>query len=148
MSVSVSDGVASDTKSFNLTLTNTGPTLAAIGPQTLAKGATSLTITLPASDADNDALTYQAAAQLPNAAAYQLNQQYTFQPANAAYYFNLMGAGEKWLVGKNNIWYALLPTGNLYRWNLSMAQTLTPGNLVASLDPMFHVEPRLLWDAK
>ena len=147
ISVTVSDGAASATKSFNLTLTNTGPVLGVVNAQTLAKGQTSLTIALPASDADNDALTFQAVAETPDAGAYQLNQQYAFQPSNATYYYNIQGYSEKWLIGKNNIWYALMPTGKIYRWTTSMAQTLTAANQIAALDPMVYTEPRLLWNA-
>jgi len=112
-----------------------------------AKGQTSLTVALPTSDPDNDVLAFQAVAPTPDATAYQLNQLYAFQPANAAYYFNLTGNNDKWLIGKNNIWYVILPTGKLYRWTLSIAQTLTAANLIASLDPGVYVEPRLLWNA-
>ena len=48
----------------------------------MAAGQTSLTIALPASDADGDALSFKAAAQTPDPALYALNQQYAFQPAN------------------------------------------------------------------
>jgi hypothetical protein len=147
ISATVSDGTATATKTFNLTLTNTAPTLAAVSTQAMAKGQTSLAAALAASDVDNDALTFQAVAQTPNAAAYQLNQQYAFRPASAAYYLNLTGNNEKWLIDKNNQWYALLPTGKLYHWSLSITQTLTPANLVATLDPMFYTDPRLLTNA-
>ncbi len=147
ISASVSDGIATVAKTFSLTLTNAGPSLGAINAQTLAKGQTSLTLPLSATDADNDALTYTGSAQTPDAGLYQLNQQYALQPANATYYLNLLGLNEKWFIGKNNVWYVLLPTGKLYRWNLSIGQTLTAGNLIASLDPGVYTEPRLLCNA-
>ena len=113
----------------------------------MAKGQTSLVVAFAAGDVDNDALTFQAVAQTPSAAAYQLDQQYAFRPANPTYYLNLTGYNEKWLIDKNNQWYALLPTGNIYRWGGSITKTLMPANLIATLDPMLYTEPRLLWNA-
>jgi hypothetical protein len=144
---SVSDGQSSDTKSFTVTVTNNAVTLAAIAAQAMAKNQTSLTVALPTADADGDVLSFQAAAETPDALAYQLNQQYGFLPSNSTYYQNLYGYGEKWLTSKNNLWYALMPDGKLYRWNLTIAQTLSASNFVAALDPKIYVEPRLLWNA-
>lgn len=145
--VGASDGRASDSKTFTVNVTNVAPTLDLLAPQTIAKGQVSASWTLPAADADGDALTFQAAPQTPNAQAYQLNQLYAFQPSNATYYQNLYGYNEKWLIGKNNTWYMLLPDGRLYRWALSISATMTSPNLVATLDPAIYVEPRLLWNA-
>ncbi len=83
-----------------------------------------------------------------DASLYQLNQQYGFQEYNGSYYLNLWGQNEKWLVGKNNVWYMLLPTGQLYRWAQSVAATLQPANLIATLSPAIYAEPRLLWNAQ
>ncbi|MBI2803874.1 MAG: S8 family serine peptidase [Planctomycetes bacterium] len=146
--ISASDGKASDTKTFVVTVTNSAPSLGAIPGQTLAKGQTRVTLTLPASDADGDALSIQAVAQTPDAQAYQLKQQYGFQPYGGSYYTNLWGYNEKWLVGNNNLWYVLLPNGEIYRWTQSIQQTLTAANRVAALDAKYYVEPLLLWDAK
>ena len=145
--VNVSDGTASDAKTFSVTVTNNAVTLGAIAPQTMATNQTSLTVALPASDADGDALSFQAAVQSSSAQAYQLNQQYSFMPTNATYYQNLYGFNEKWLTSKNNLWYMLLPDGKIYRWNLSIAQTMTAANLIATVDPKIYAEPRLLWNA-
>lgn len=147
ISATVSDGAAAAMRTFSVTLTNAAPSLVAIGVQTLARVQASLAVALSASDPDNDALTFAAVIQTPNAAAYQLNQQYVFHAPSPTYYLNLRSSNEKWIVGKNNTWFALLPNGNLYRWSLSMAQTLTAANLVATLDPTFYAEPRLLWNA-
>src|SRR5262249_35456047 len=117
IAATVSNGTASATRNFNLTLTNSPPTLSAVSPQTMTRTQTSLTIALPASDPDNDPLTFQAVAQRPDASAYQLNQQYAFQPSNDTYYLNLCSYNEKWLIGRNNQWYALLPNGKLYHWS-------------------------------
>jgi subtilisin family serine protease len=143
-----SDGRASDTKSFTVTVTNAGPSVSEISVQTMAAGQTSLNVTIPATDPDNDVLAFQAVAQTPNAMVYQLDQTHAFQPASANYYVNLRGFNEKWLIGRNNTWYCLLPDGRLYRWYRSMPETLQPANLIATLTPSFWTEPRLLWDAQ
>jgi len=143
----VSDGAASATRTFSLTLTNTGPTLGAIANQSLAAGQTSVNVMIVASDLDNDPLTRQAVALKPSALAYQLDQQYAFKQSNATDYYNIQGRNEKWVIGSNNVWYALMPDGKLYRWSLTMAQTLQPLNLIATLDPSFYNQPRLLWNA-
>jgi hypothetical protein len=145
---SVSDGAVSATRTFNLTLTNAGPEMAAIGNVTFAAGQTSANVSVSATDADQDSLTFQAVALTPSALAYQLDQQYGFRAAAANYYLNLQGKNEKWLVSQTNVWYTLLPTGQLYRWAGTMAQTLQSANLVATFDASFYAEPRLLWDAR
>jgi hypothetical protein len=143
----VTDGAATATRTFTLTLTNTAPTLDVIAPQTMAKGQTTLTVPLPASDADNDTLTFQAVAETPSAQAYQLEQQYAFQASSATYYQNLLGMNEKWVIGKNNVWYAILPDGQVYRWGASVMQTFSAANLVATLSPSIYADPRLLTNA-
>lgn len=145
---SASDGAASSSRNFNLTLTNEGPTVASISSQSMSAGQASLGVTVSASDADGDTLSYQASVQTPSALAYQLDQTYAFQASSATYYFNLQGRNEKWLIGKNNLWYAVMPNGQIYRWYRSMTETLQPANLIATLDPTFYNEPRLLWDAR
>jgi subtilisin family serine protease len=146
--VTVSDGAETATRTFTLTLTNTAPTLAAIAAQTMAAGQTSLTVPLTAADADHDTLKYQALAETPDATAYQLNQQYGFHEYNGSYYPNLWGQNEKWLVDKSNVWYMLLPNGKIYRWAQTVAATLQPANLIATLSTAIYAEPRLLRNAQ
>ncbi len=145
--VNASDLGAVSSRTFTVTVTNGTATLGAVAAQTMNAGQTSLANALPVTNLANDPLTFQAVTQTPNASAYLLNQQYAFQPSNATYNFNLTGNNEKWLIGKNNQWYALLPNGNLYRWVGTIAQTLTAANLVATLAPSIYTEPRLLWNA-
>lgn len=147
ITATVSDDGVTASRTFTLTLTNTAPTLAAIAPQTMAHNQTSLTIALSAADADNDMLTVQAVAQTPSATAYELDQEYAFEPSNATYYYNLTGHNEKWFIGRNNQWYALLPNGNLYHWATSIATTFTAANLVATLPTAFYTQPLLLVNA-
>ncbi len=145
--INASDGKASDVKTFTVTVNNTAPTLGPIVAQIMAKGQTIASVTLPVSDVDGDVLSIQAVTRIPDATAYQLNQQYGFQASSPTYYQNLCGYNEKWLIGKNNLWYVILPDGRIYRWTQSIGQTLQAGNLIATLDGKFFLEPRLLWNA-
>ncbi len=146
--VSASDLPAVSTETFTVTVTNAAPTLAAISTKTMAAGQATLTFALTAADADQDALTFSAVAETPSAALYQLEQQYGFHEYNGSYYQNLWGQNEKWVVGSNNIWYMLLPTGQLYRWAQSVAATEQPANLIASLGSTVYAQPELLWNAQ
>src|SRR5207248_1414173 len=92
----------------------------------------SLTVPLSATDADGDALTFSAAVVTPSASLYQLEQQLQLTQYNNTYYTNLWGLGDKWLLGPNNQWYALMPDGSLYRWTQTLSQTLQPANMVAN----------------
>ncbi len=144
----VTDGSATAVRTFTVNVTDTPPTLATIPVQTLALGQTSLTATLPGSDADGDALSYSAQVLTPDAGLYQLNQKLHLHLYNGSYQTNLTGMNEKWLVGADGTWYGLLPNGNLYRWAGSAAATFQPASLIASLGPTVYTEPRLLWQAQ
>jgi hypothetical protein len=146
--VTASDGLASATASFSVTVTNAVPQLAGVAAQSMAAGQTSLAVPLSATDADGDNLTFAASVPVPSAQLYQLQQQLGLYQFNGSYYTNLYGDNEKWLIGAQGLWYCLMPTGQLYRWAGTMTKTLQPANLVASLDPSVWTEPRLLWKAQ
>jgi Subtilase family/Bacterial Ig domain len=148
VAVTASDGLASATTSFTVTVTNATPQLGAVAAQTMAAGQTSITVPLSATDADGDTLTLTASVQIPSASAYQLEQQLGLRQYGTSYYTNTWGANEKWLIGANNVWYTILPSGQLYRWAGTFAATIQSSNLVATLDPLFWTEPRLLWGAQ
>jgi subtilisin family serine protease len=140
-----SDGTLSASQSFSVQVTNTAPVLGALATQTLAGP---LTVALPGSDVDGDALTFSAQVLPASSSLYLLEQQLQLQPFNHSYYTNLWGLGEKWLVGANEQWYCLLPTGQLYRWAGTIPATMEPANLVASLGTAIYADPTLLWQAQ
>jgi hypothetical protein len=146
--ITASNGAASATATFTVTVINTPPQLTAVAAQTMAPGQTNLTVALSATDADGDAVKFSARAVQSDGLLYQLQRQFGFRRYNGSYYTNLWGFGEKWLFGANSAWYCLLPGGALYRWAGTMARTLQSANLVATLDPIVYTEPRLLWDAR
>jgi hypothetical protein len=56
---------------------------------------------------------------------------------------NWGGANEKWMRGKNNLWYFILPSGELYEWSGSGLD----GRLITTLDPSYHADPQRLFNA-
>jgi subtilisin family serine protease len=77
--------------------------------------------------------------------AYDLDQQlglHTYADGN--YYTNARGAGERYLIGNDNVLYFIRPNGSLYRWGGSIAKS----TLVATLSSAYHTNPMLLHDAQ
>ena len=64
-----------------------------------------------------------------------------------SYYQNSYGANEKWLLGSGGQWYCLTPDGKLHHFVNTMANTLLPANLVASLGVAYYNDPSLLYKA-
>jgi subtilisin family serine protease len=76
--------------------------------------------------------------------AYDLDQQlglHTYSDGN--YYTNARGAGEKYMIGNDNVLYFIRPNGALYRWGGSIAKSA----FVASLSSAYYATPTLLHDA-
>jgi len=154
---SVSDGQASASRTFNVTVTassaNTPPTLAPIADQSIPAGKSG-TVTLQGSDPDGDALTYSAQAQNQ---AYWLRQTYGIALDGGGYYTNLRGAQEKYLRGSfsasnysdpNGYWYYLLPDGDLFEFTPPYSNPALVGALVAHLGSAVYNDPSLLWNAQ
>jgi hypothetical protein len=137
VTATVSDGSASASQAFQLTVT--GLTLAAIPDQTVAAGQ-SLTLTLQGSDSAGLPLTYSA---VVDSLAYHLKSTLGLY-TNGNYYTNWGGGGEQWVQGTGGVWYYILPSGAFYRWSGS---GLT-GTFVAQLDPSYNANPSLLVNAQ
>src|SRR5207248_1207305 len=150
--VSASDGVAVTTGTFTVTVaggttpTNSAPVLAAIANQTMSVNQGTLRLTLSASDADGNPLTFSASTTSGTSLAAQLDQQLGLNFAGD-YYLNNWGLNEKWLLGTNGQWYLILPSGQVRRWTGDYTGTLSPSGLVANLSPAFYTDPSLLWNA-
>jgi subtilisin family serine protease len=150
--VTVSDGQASASQSFQVTVAagsppiggTTGPTLGAIPDQTVKDGGT-VTVNLVA--ASSNSLTFTAAVQNEISIAYQLKKQYSLA-YGGSYYTNSWGLNEKWLVGANSQWFLILPDGELRRWQGTVSATLSSAGLVANLGAAFYSNPSLLWQAQ
>lgn len=144
--VTASDGRAKVSRSFNVSIVNSAPVFDAIADQTMVVYKP-FTLTLPARDFDGDALTFSAQIPALSNQAYQIKQYYglTF---SGSYRFNSQGARERWLLGKNNRWYIIMPNGQLRKWLGSMAATMTAAGLMVRLDASYYSDPSKLWNAQ
>jgi uncharacterized protein YkwD len=141
VTVKASNGSASASRSFVVTIVNHAPKLAAIANHQLHVSQGSLNIALQASDADADALSYQVVVQ-PYNPLYDLQQRLKLYEYNHTYFTNWGGMGEKWLRSSvDGSWYYLLPSGALYH-------VVGSGVLVTTLSSSVYTNPALLYQAK
>ncbi len=146
VNVNASDGNTSASRTFNVTVSNQTPTLAAIADKSMRPSDDSIAVTLNFADSDGDALTVTASVPQPDAvkaAAYALDQQNQFQAA-AGEYHNSRGAGEKYFQNASGSWYFILANGQVYNWTGSIAGS----TLLATLDSRFHADLSLLTNAQ
>jgi Bacterial Ig domain/Dockerin type I domain len=61
-------------------------------------------------------------------------------------YFDLTGLKEKWLFGKDETSFFILPDGDFIQWGGSYADTAKRETLVARLDPSVYEDPSQLFD--
>ena len=110
----------------------------------------SLIVSVGASDADGDALSYSAAAyeiDASAAAAYEIDQAFGLYQWEGNFWTNLRGQGEKYFAGYyegHNNAYFIMPNGDLYRWGGSIAGS----EYVASLGTEYYANPFLLCNAQ
>jgi hypothetical protein len=145
--VNVTDGLATASETFKVSVTNSAPVLTRIGDQTMLISQSTLQLPLNVRDPDGDALALSAQAMAIDPLAqkaYNLDQQlglHTYPDGN--YYYNIRAAGEKYMLGNDGM-YFILPNGGLYRWGGSIAAS----TLVDTLSPAYHANPALLHDAQ
>jgi hypothetical protein len=144
--VTVSDGNASASRTFKVTVTtaaNSAPVLAPIADQTMSQ---TKTVPLSASDADGDPLSFSARTVSGSSELYQLDQQLGLD-YGGSYFTNNLRLGEKWIASSTSQWYIILPSGELRRWLGTIDSTLSDAALVARLSAEVHADPSLLWNA-
>lgn len=148
--VRVSDGVSASTDSFSISLVNAAPELSPVADQTMFAGTSTLTISIEATDADGDSLSYSAEAMWNDplsADAYQLDQEYGLYQWEGSFWDNLRGANEKYFAGYyqgNRNPFFILPGGELYRWGGSLDDSVH----VVTLSADYYNNPHLLCDAQ
>ncbi len=78
--------------------------------------------------------------------AFQLDQDLGLYTDGGNLFENFFGRGEKWLraANRDDNWYFVTPTGDLFEWDNSAAAT---GTLTATLSPVYHADPALLYEA-
>jgi Subtilase family len=119
------------------------PVLAPIANQTIGLGG-SVTVPLSASDPTGAPFTETATVVDLPALAYQLNQQLGLS-YTGSYYTDKLGYNEKWLYDRNHNSYFILPDGEFRRFTGSMTTSLLAVNLVATFDPTYYANPKMLW---
>ncbi len=144
--VTASDGQASSTGTFAVTVTNAAPELSALADQTMKARQDTITQVVSASDADGDAVTVRAQVVGVAAQAYQLDQDLGLS-FMGSYYTGYHGGGEKWLQARDGQFYCVLPNGEVHRWLGTAAATFSAAGRVATLDSSYHADPSLLWNA-
>ncbi len=148
--VSISDGVATDSETFSVSVTNSAPELAPLVDRTMTYSQTSLVISIDATDADGDPLSYsaQTLAIDPLAQqAYELDQEFDLYQWEGSFWTNLRGENEKYIASYSNGVNApllIFPDGDLYRWGGSMAAS----TYVAALSAEYYADPFLLCEAQ
>ena len=144
VTVIVSDSYASNQQKFLVNVTNEPPQiLASLSTVTFSHSDFIQSIDLGVLDNDGDFLTYDVEIVEHNQAAI-LNQELQLKKVNGTYYENLYGMNEKWMQSTiDQLWYALLPNGKLYRSNGIYLEEQP----VADLGIEYWVDPSLLHDA-
>ncbi len=115
---------------------NHAPVLSAVSNRTTRVN-TPVSVTLSATDADRNALTYTASVQ---SQAYALDQQYGFY-SNGNQFTNYWGRGEKWFNGAGG-WYFIQPDGEVFR-----VGTGSQATLVGRLETAYYQNPSKLFNA-
>ncbi|MCX5677294.1 MAG: C2 family cysteine protease [Planctomycetota bacterium] len=136
VSVTASDGLVQVQDAFIVTVANTAPVLA-LANQTLPHTQDALTLTLPATDADGDAVTYTASVSTGGALAQELRGRLGLT-SYASQYNNCSGRGEKWLLGTGG-WFYMLSDGKVYRSN---------GQLEGQVDTEYYADPQRLFQVQ
>jgi len=147
MAVTVSDAASDDSDTFRVSVTNAVPVLESISDRTMSYNTDTLSITLSASDADGDPLSYSAEVLTVDATAqlaYELEQQWDFCQYGGTWYENCRGLGEKYFYSAAGTWFYILADGGLYRWGGSIASS----TLLATLSSEYHADPFLLTQAQ
>jgi len=141
VTVTVSDGIAQSTDTFNLSVSNNAPTVD-IADQDLSHTVGTHRIALPATDVDGDTLTYTVTVADPRQFAWEADQQFNFSNYFAAY-DTLLGLNAKWILG-NGGFYLLFANGDLRRWSGSFAAS----PIVANVGEAYYADPASLIDVQ
>ena len=148
--LTVSDGMAASTESFQVEVTNSAPELAPIADQTMSHRNTTLSLDTGASDADGDTLQYTVAALAvdPMArTAYDLDQQYDLYQWHGSFWTNTRGQGEKYIASYTNGTASpllIFPNGEVYEWGGSMDEL----TYITTLTVDYYNDPFLLCNAQ
>jgi Subtilase family len=120
---------------------NRPPVLAAIADRVIPASQDVATVPLSATDPDGDPVSFSATAQ---SLAYVLDQQLGLS-TDGNLWLNYGGRQEKWVLGSGGVWYFIVPTGELYRWD-GVPNTAN-GTLMGNVGASYYANIALLYDA-
>ncbi len=140
-----SDGLATSSPvTFTITMPNHAPVFDTTPTDiTAAHDTTPPTVSISATDADNDSLTYGASVTRYTA-LYDLKTKYALA-VDATHAQNYGGANEKWLRGAGNKFFFIKPDGTFYQWNGTLHKAT--GTKLATLPPSVYSDTSLLYAA-
>ncbi|MCI0642744.1 MAG: S8 family serine peptidase [Gemmataceae bacterium] len=142
--VQVSDGQASVSRIFKVTVNNAAPALAALADRTMPRTQSNLLVPLSVVDADGDSVTLSAMAY-PYSAAFELEQRLDLYSTGNLWQ-NYSGLNEKWLRSRlNGKWYTIEPSGVVREWT---GGSVVNSPVVATLKSMHWTNPSLLHNAQ
>jgi subtilisin-like proprotein convertase family protein len=151
VSVNSSDGILTTTQTFVVQSTDTAPVPTTIPPQTASKSGSPLQVTLSSTDAENDPVTYTAAA-VGYSPAFNLQQIYNFTPIG---YVTNNGVTayvlQSTVLGGVGGYYLLKSDGGVYAYDGSGSYAHTfanNANLITTLSPSVYTTPTLLTNAQ
>lgn len=130
LSVIATDGVATVTESFGVTITNSAPTISELAPRAVRRG-TTFNVDFDITDADNDRL--QVSIDVLQTEAYRVSQEYGLI-RHRDDGLNWAGMNEKWLRDADGGWYFIFEDGDLHQW----AGNFNDSPLIAELDPAHY----------
>ncbi|MDP7637180.1 MAG: DVUA0089 family protein, partial [Phycisphaerae bacterium] len=146
--LSATDGLVTVSDSFTVAVTNAAPQVD-ISDQAMSRGQDQMVLTLPAIDADGDAVTYTVASvKGPGRMASDLRDRLGLT-SRLGRWDNICRAGEKWFLDATRRGrYYLLSDGGFYRmvsWNRKLGQL--NGRLEGYVDVQYYDDPNSLLTA-
>ena len=137
--VTASDGITRVVGAFAVNVTNAAPVLS-LTDQTMPATQDKLVLTLPATDADGDAVTYTASVTMPATQAYDLKQRLSLS-SYAPQYDNCIGRGEKWFLNSSSNWFYMLADGKVYQYVSNTLQGQVDTSYYANPAQLITVQP-------
>ncbi len=141
------DEVTNGEGSTKFTFTNTKPKIKEIGNQ-IFSSFTAKTVSIEASDPDNDSLTLTSRKMSHEEVAFDLDSMFDFTKGDANFEFNKLGNNEKYLRGtdpvrKTPLNFVIFPNGRFYIWT----GILTTSTFIGTIPMEFHADPNKLINA-
>ncbi|MCA9092620.1 MAG: hypothetical protein KDA68_03985 [Planctomycetaceae bacterium] len=124
------------------TMLSAAPVLVDPGPQYLGVGEHTIKVDFEPTDPDNDPLTFTV--ETAGFEGFFLAKDLGLTSAGRK--TNWGKAGEEWFMDSNKDYYFIKPNGDFGKWDGTKKSA--SGEILATLDPLFHAYPQLLTSAR